>query len=325
MGVVSQGARSADSPDKLESWPERPLSDAPRNVPSGFLVLLPTATSLGRAAWPCQLRPTDTGAPSHAAPGRDAAPPVLPCSLDGGSGGGWSVGPVAAGVLVIGCAAHAREPLGRARRRWARRIGGQPEVRQDLLDHRPLRTPEASGGRVLDRCQQTQPPAAVGAGENVNRENSAQQVSPCEIARPYVGGRRRSGFRCGARRAVRRRRRPARRVLDDDRAAVAAPARGEGACASPHRSTSAATRHCRCPPASALMACLTASNSWARCWARQSFVRSATPTSKQRSGTGVGRRSIEVQRSGLGSATLLNERGEHHRQRPQLAAQRVQR
>jgi hypothetical protein len=41
---------------------------------------------------------------------------------------------VAAGVvLVIGCAAHAREPLGRARRRWARRVGGQPEVRQDLL------------------------------------------------------------------------------------------------------------------------------------------------------------------------------------------------
>ena len=86
---------------------------------------------------------------------------------------GGSVGPVAAGVVfVIGCGAHTREPLGRARRRWARRIGGQPEVRQDLLDHRPL----------LDRGQQAQPPAAVGASENIKRENSAEQVSPGEIA-----------------------------------------------------------------------------------------------------------------------------------------------
>jgi len=38
----------------------------------------PTATALGRAAWPCQRCPTDTGAPSQVAPGRDAAPPVLP-------------------------------------------------------------------------------------------------------------------------------------------------------------------------------------------------------------------------------------------------------
>jgi hypothetical protein len=46
---------------------------------------------------------------------------------------------VAAGVvLVIGCAAHAREPFGRARRRGARRIDGQPEVRQDLLDDRTV-------------------------------------------------------------------------------------------------------------------------------------------------------------------------------------------
>jgi len=46
---------------------------------------------------------------------------------------------MAAGVvLVIGSLAHAREPRGRVRRRWARRIDGQSQVRQDLLDHRPL-------------------------------------------------------------------------------------------------------------------------------------------------------------------------------------------
>ena len=40
-----------------------------------------------------------------------------------------SVCPVTAGVIfVIGCSAHAREPRGRARRRGARRIDGQPEV-----------------------------------------------------------------------------------------------------------------------------------------------------------------------------------------------------
>jgi fatty-acyl-CoA synthase len=43
---------------------------------------------------------------------------------------------VAAGVvLVIGFTAHAREPLGRARWRWTRRIGGQAQVREDPLDH----------------------------------------------------------------------------------------------------------------------------------------------------------------------------------------------
>jgi hypothetical protein len=52
---------------------------------------------------------------------------------------------VAGGVgLVIGSIAHAREPRGRARRRGVRRLDGQPEVRQDLLDGRP----------VLDRGQQ---------------------------------------------------------------------------------------------------------------------------------------------------------------------------
>ena len=44
---------------------------------------------------------------------------------------------------MIGCSAHTREPLGRARCRGLRQIDGQPEVRQDLLNHRP----------VLDRRQ----------------------------------------------------------------------------------------------------------------------------------------------------------------------------
>jgi len=62
--------------------------------------------------------------------------------------------------------AHAREPRGRARRQGARRFDGQTEVRQDLLDDRP----------VLDGRQQTQPPAAVRARQNVKREHSAEQV-----------------------------------------------------------------------------------------------------------------------------------------------------
>ena len=64
---------------------------------------------------------------------------------------------MATGVVgVIDCIAHTREPLGRARGRWARRIGGQPEVRQDLLDDRT----------VLDGRQQAQPPGALGSEKN---------------------------------------------------------------------------------------------------------------------------------------------------------------
>jgi hypothetical protein len=44
---------------------------------------------------------------------------------------------------VIGCRAHPREPRGRARRRRARRTGGQPEVRQDRL-----RIPVTFGGGI---------------------------------------------------------------------------------------------------------------------------------------------------------------------------------
>jgi hypothetical protein len=67
---------------------------------------------------------------------------------------------VAAAVgLVIGSIAHAREPRGRARWRGLRQIDGQPEVRQDLLDGRP----------ILDRGQQAQPPAAVGAAARLRR------------------------------------------------------------------------------------------------------------------------------------------------------------
>jgi hypothetical protein len=101
-----------------------------------------------------------------------------------------------------------RKPRGRARRRWARWIDRQPEVRQDLLDHISL----------LDRGQQTQPPAAVGASENVDRKNSAQQLGPREMARPHVGGRLRSGLACGT-----------RSFLDDDQVAVGRPTRGESA------------------------------------------------------------------------------------------------
>jgi len=36
-------------------------------------------------------------------------------------------------------------------------------VRQDLLDDRPARTPEASGGRVLDGRQQATPVVTTGA------------------------------------------------------------------------------------------------------------------------------------------------------------------
>jgi hypothetical protein len=38
--------RAADSPDKLEWLTERPLSDAPGNVPSGPLLLAPTTPDL---------------------------------------------------------------------------------------------------------------------------------------------------------------------------------------------------------------------------------------------------------------------------------------
>lgn len=131
-----------------------------------------------------------------------------------------SIGPPAAGVaLVIGSSAHAREPLGRARCRRPRRINGQPQVRQDLLDHRT----------VLDRRQPMQPPAAVGTSQNVQFEHAAQKVGPDEMARPHVGGRRRFGPGSGTRRASHGRRHPLRRVLDDDRPAVAAPARRERA------------------------------------------------------------------------------------------------
>ena len=87
--------------------------------------------------------------------------------------------------LVIGSGAHTREPRGRARCRGPRRIDGQPEVRQDLLDHRTVR----------DRRQQAQPPAAVGARQHVKREHAAEQVSPGEIARlcRVSGGRRTLG------------------------------------------------------------------------------------------------------------------------------------
>jgi hypothetical protein len=57
----------------------------------------------------------------------------------------------------------------------------------------------------------------------------AQQVSRCEIAPPPVGGQRRFRFGGGTGRTVRTRRRPARRVIDNDRAAVATPVPGEGA------------------------------------------------------------------------------------------------
>ena len=100
----------ADSPDKLKSLTERPLirRTAERSQRASC-ALAPTSTALCRAAWPCQLRPTDTGAPSHAAPGHDAAPPGLPCSLDGGSGGG-----------------SVSRPSGRRRRARDRRRGARP-------------------------------------------------------------------------------------------------------------------------------------------------------------------------------------------------------
>ena len=63
--------------------------------------------------------------------------------------------------------AHAREPFGRVRCRGLRQRDGRAEVGQDLLDDGP----------VVDGRQQAQPPAAVGARQNVKRENSAVQVS----------------------------------------------------------------------------------------------------------------------------------------------------
>jgi len=50
------------------------------------------------------------------------------------------------------------------RQRGLRQIDGQPEVRQDLLDHRS----------VLDRRQQTPPPAAVQTCKNVQCEHAAE-------------------------------------------------------------------------------------------------------------------------------------------------------
>ena len=118
--------QQADSPDGQAgvvdgtSLIRRPAARPQR----ASFALAPTATTICRAAWPCHLR-------SHAAPGRDSAPPVRPWIWMGVPAVVRSVSPVAAGVvLVIGCAAHAREPRGRARRRWARRIDGQPEDRE---------------------------------------------------------------------------------------------------------------------------------------------------------------------------------------------------
>jgi hypothetical protein len=59
----------------------------------------------------------------------------------GGQSAQW---PPASGS-VIGRLAHAREQRGRARRRGLWQIDGQPEVRQDLLDHRPRSLPSVFG------------------------------------------------------------------------------------------------------------------------------------------------------------------------------------
>ena len=49
---------------------------------------------------------------------------------------------------------------------------------QNLLHHR----------RLLDRCYQAQPPTTVTTSENIKQENSAEKVSPGEMAGAGVGG-----------------------------------------------------------------------------------------------------------------------------------------
>src|SRR3972149_3559038 len=68
----------ADSPYKLESLTEHPLSDPPRNVPGRpRLPLPPRPTAIDRAAWRRQGRKTTPKPPLQAAPGRGSAPSVL--------------------------------------------------------------------------------------------------------------------------------------------------------------------------------------------------------------------------------------------------------
>jgi hypothetical protein len=101
--LVAQDALELTPDGKVLLRLRRPWCDGTRAIcfePSEFLEKLAAMIPRPRINLLIEDAPLGyTGAPSsHAAPGRDAAPPVLPCSLDGGSGGGWSVGPVAVGL-----------------------------------------------------------------------------------------------------------------------------------------------------------------------------------------------------------------------------------
>jgi len=58
---------------------------------------------------------------------------------------------------------------------WRRspQISGQAEMAQDLFGHLAARTPEASGGRVGNRCDQPQPPGAIRASQHVDLKRPA--------------------------------------------------------------------------------------------------------------------------------------------------------
>ena len=213
----SSGA--ADSPDKLESLTERPLSDPPRSVPDGSFHLgaPPRRERTGRRR---VNRPTHPKNVLRTHPGATVRRQCC-CSLDGGAGGGWSVGPVAAGVvLVIGCA-RARPGATRAcalARAAADRRATRGASGSSRRPHGPRSSPAGAAARRsrgTPKC-----PTRTRGGASPPRRNTV-------AARRRPAARRPSG--CGARRTARRRRHPVRRVLDDDRAAVAAPARGEGA------------------------------------------------------------------------------------------------
>jgi len=78
---------------------------------------------------------------------------------------------------VAGSVGPVGKPLGRAGGRGVEGRVRQTEVGQDLLDHLA----------VADGRDQTQPSAAVRAGEHVDGEGAAQQLGPRNVARAHVG------------------------------------------------------------------------------------------------------------------------------------------